>query len=283
MSVDMFIPSEWSARILENLNDAHVYAARLTTEYEGEIAQAGDSVRVNSVGRITVATYTKNSTTISIQNPIGASQVIIVDRSNYFAFEIDDIDKRQANVDLMDAYTVEAAWALADTADADLASVLSAGVATANVLTAATAVGTGATNDDAYEILVDLDVKLTTNNVPKAGRWVVVPPWFEGVLRKDPRFVSFGTPQNLATLKNGSVGMAAGFEILVSNNVPVANGTDYAIIAGYKGAAAYVEQLNKVEAFRPQDAFSDALKGLHLYGRKVLRPTGLAKIVCTAA
>lgn len=283
MTLDMFIPTEWHDRILANLNDAHVYAALLSREYEGDISQAGDTVRIQSVGRINVATYTKNSTTITVQDPIGASQVLLIDQSNYFAFDIDDIDKRQQKPELMDAFTKEAAWSLADTADADIAAVLSAGVATANILTPATAVGTGATNDDAYELLVDLGVKLTQNNVPKDGRWVVVDPQFEGVLRKDPRFVSFGTDANLAVLKNGEIGRAAGFRILVSNNVPVANGTDYDIIAGYMGAAAYAEQLNKTEAFRPQGGFSDALKGLHLYGRKVLRPTGLAKVVVTYA
>ena len=283
MTLDMFIPTEWHDRILENLNDEHVYASLLTRDYEGDISQAGDTVRIQSVGRINVATYTKNSTTITVQDPIGASQVLLIDQSNYFAFDIDDIDKRQQKPELMDAFTKEAAWSLADTADADIAAVLSAGVATANILTAATSVGTGATDDDAYELLVDLGVVLTRNNVPKSGRWVVVDPAFEGVLRKDPRFVSFGTSENLATLKNGEIGKAAGFRILVSNNVPVANGTDYDIIAGYMGAAAYAEQLNKVEAFRPQSGFSDALKGLHLYGRKVLRPTGLAKVVVTYA
>jgi N4-gp56 family major capsid protein len=278
----MFIPTMWEVDILENLNDKHVYAALLTTEYEGTISEAGDTVRIQSVGRITVSPYVKNSTTISIQNPIGASQVLLIDQSNYFAFEIDDVDKRQQTPKLFHEFTAEAAWAIAETADLDVAAVLSAGVATANTLTAATAVGINAGNDDAYKLLVDLDVRLTESNVPRQNRWVVVPPWFEGLLRMDPKFVSFGTSENLKMLKNGLVGTAAGFTIHVSNNVPNSNGA-YDIIAGYKGAAAYAEQLNKTEAYRPQDAFSDALKGLHLYGRKVLRPTGLAKVVATAA
>lgn len=282
MTLDMFIPAMWEASILENLNDKHVYAALLTREYEGAISEAGDTVRIQSVGRITVSAYVKNSTTISIQNPIGASQVLVIDQSNYFAFEIDDVDKRQQTPKLFHEFTEEAAWAIAEVADLDIAAVLSAGVASTTTRAAATAVGPDAGNDDAYRILVDLDVLLTNNNVPRSNRWVVVPPWFEGLLRLDPKFVSFGTSENIKNLKNGMIGTAAGFTIHVSNNVPNSGGA-YDIIAGYKGAAAYAEQLNKTEAYRPQDAFSDALKGLHLYGRKVLRPTGLAKVVATAA
>lgn len=282
MTLDAFIPQEWSSRIQKNLNDKHVYAALLTREYEGDIGDVGDSVRINSIGRINVASYTKNSTSITVQHPIAASQVLPIDQSNYFAFDVDDVDKKQAKPALMDAFAVEAAWSLSDTADADVAAVLSAGVATANILTAATAVGINAGNDDLYNLLVDLGVRLTESNVPLDGRWVVLPPWCEGVLRKDARFVSFGTPENIKNLKNGSIGMAAGLAIHISNNVPV-TALAYDVIAGYSGAGAFVEQLNKVEAYRPQSAFSDALKGLHLYGRKVIRPTGLAKVVVTAA
>lgn len=283
MTLDMFIPQEFSARVLETLANEHVYAALLTREYEGDLRAAGDSVRINTPGDVDVNSYTKGSTTITVQHPIGATQVLVVDQSKYFAVAIDDIDVRQQSPKMLSKYADRAAWKFADTIDSDVASVLSAGVATGNILTAATSVGTGATDDDAYELLVDLGTKLTESNVPKRGRWVVVPPWFEGVLRKDARFVSFGTSENLSMAKNGMIGTMAGFTVHVSNNVPVANGTDYDIIGGYMEAAAFVQQINKVENYRPQDDFSEAIKGLLLYGRKVLRPTGLVKVVATAA
>jgi len=284
MTIDNFIPTLWSASLLENLNDAHVYAPLLNTDYEGEISGQGDTVKINSIGRVSVGTYVKNVTSISPETLDGGQQVLTITEADYFAFEIDDIDKAQQKPKLMSAAMKEAAWAMSDEVDVFIATMLEAGVATAapdNTLTAVT-VGTGAADDDAYETLVDLQVKLTESNIPRAGRWVVVPPWYHGLLLKDPRFVSFGTSPNLGVLKNGQIGQAAGFTIVESNNVPV-SGAAYTVIAGYKGAATFAEQIDDPEAYRPETAFSDAVKGLHVYGAKVTRPYGLASVVATAA
>lgn len=282
MSLDNFIPTVWTAKLLDNLNDAHNYAKCVNDDYEGEIRNLGDTVKINSIGRVTVATYTKNSTSITPETLDDSQMMLAITESKYFAFEIDDVDATQQKPKLMDAAMKEAGWAMSDTVDAFLAAALEAGVASGNQLTAATSCGTGASDDDAYEILVDLDVKLSENNVPGGDRWCVVPPWFEGLLRKDPRFVSFGTDKNRGNLRGEPIGRAANMAIWLSNNVPVSS-SDYTVIAGYKGACTFAEQVNKVEAFRPESAFSDAVKGLHLYGAKVTRPYALASCVCTAA
>jgi hypothetical protein len=94
LTIDNFIPAVWSAKLLDNLNDEHVFVALLNRDYEGEISQAGDSVRINSVGRITIGSYTKDGTTTR-QNVTGAGQSMVVDQADYFDFEIDNIDKRQ--------------------------------------------------------------------------------------------------------------------------------------------------------------------------------------------
>jgi hypothetical protein len=280
MTLNSVIPQVWSAKLLMNLNDLHVYADLMTREYEGEVKRAGDSVRINTVGRVTINTYAKNSTSLSRETLNTASQVLIVDQAQYFDFDIDDIDATQQNPKVMAAFIDEATWGFNDVVDADLASVLSAGAGTTN--TAKTSVGTGAGDDDMYEILVDLGVSLTAQNVPKDGRWAVIAPWMEGMLLKDPRFVSFGTDKNGDALKNGRIGRAAGFDLRVSNNVPL-SGSVYTVIAGVNSAAAYVEQLRDVEPFRPHDGFSDALKGLLLYGRKVIDPSRLVKVDLTQA
>src|SRR5690606_34727106 len=120
-------------------------------------------------------------------------------------------------------------------------------------------------------------------NVPSEGRWVVVPMWYHGVLLKDPRFVSFGTDKNRANLRGEPIGEAAGLTIYKSNNVPEGVSSDFTIIAGHKIAATFAEQIDKVEAFRPQNRFSDAVKGLHIFGSKITRPNALASVVATAA
>ena len=283
MSLNFFIPGVWAVSLLENLNKAHVYASCFNQEYEGDISAFGDSVRINSMGRVTVGSYTKNSTSVTIETLDDAQQVLIIDQSKYFAFEIDDIDKRQQKPKLMDDAMREAAYALKDTADTYLAAKLVAGVASGNVLSAAGSVGTGASDDDAYELLVDLGVKLDESDVPSIDRWVVIPPWFHGMLLKDPRFVSFGTPENRSAIRNGEVGETIdGFTVKVSNNVPVSS-SDYDIIAGWTGAGTYAEQINDPEALRPESSFSDALKGLHLYGSQITRPNALARVLATSA
>ena len=284
MSLDNYIPAIWAAALLENLNDKHVYASCYNHDFEGDISSVGDSVRINTIGRVTIGTYTKNSTTITAETLDDAQQTLMITESKYFAFEIDDIDKVQQKPKAMGNAMLEAAWGLADTADDFLATQLTNSVASANLLTAATSVGTGASDDDAYEILVDLGVKLDENNAGE-DRWVVIPPWFHGMLLKDPRFVSFGTPENRKAIRNGSVGQTInGFTVKVSNNVPV-SGSDYDVLAGYTGAATFAEQIpeDSPEAYRPEGAFSDALKGLHLYGAKITRPNALSKIVATSA
>lgn len=282
MSYAMYKPQEWAARVLETLNDTAVYAALLNRDYEGDLRQAGDSVRIKTVGRPTISTYTPYSTTISPEQIMGADLVLKVDQFKYFAISVDDIDKRQMDIDILNKLTSEAAIALALDTDDAMSAVLAAGVATANVLTAATSVGTGATDDDAYELLVDFRTAANKANIPPDGRWIVVPPDYEGALLKDPRFVSFGTPDNKSTLKNGKIGQAAGFAVHVSNRVPV-SGSTYTVIAGHSMAAGYVEQINKMEAYRPQSSFEDAIKGLLIYGSKVVHPDALLSCAVTFA
>lgn len=137
------------------------------------------------------------------------------------------------------------------------------------------------TSETAYNLLVDMGVALSEANAPMYGRWVVVPPWFHGLLLKDDRFVGNGTGFNQAMLQGGLVGEAAGFQIHLSNNVPNTNGAKYKILAGTAAAGSYAEQLVELEAYRVENNFCDGVKGLHVYGAKVVQPTGL--VVATAS
>ena len=283
MTLNNMTPVLWAGRLLSNLNDAHVYANALNRDYEGEIRVMGDRVRINSIGRVTINTFTKNAA-LNAPETLDDSYVnLIIDQGDYFNFEIDDVDKAQHKVTVMDDVMKEAAWGLADVADAFIAALLVAGTSASNKLTALTSVGSGVTDDDAYEAIVDLDVQLSEQNVPRDGnRWVIVPPWFEGELRKDNRFVSFGTSENRAQLRGKPVGEASGFNVWQSNNVPVTSSA-YTLLSGHKLAATYAEQITDTVPFRPQDSFSDAVKGLHIYGAKVTRPYAIASVVVTAS
>ena len=110
---------------------------------------------------------------------------------------------------------------------------------------------------------------------------MIVPPWYHGLLLGSDLFVRVDASGNDQALRNGMVGRAFGFDILVSNNCVIATGDDYIVQAGYPGAFTFAEQIAKVEAYRPESAFSDALKGLHLYGAKLVRPTGIATLTAS--
>ena len=304
MSISNFNPLLSSSGLLANLNKAHVFAAVANREYEGEIKQAGRTVQISSIGRITIKPYTptpragstaSSPTIAGIDRPEilqGSSLFLTVDQQKYFNFEIDDVDKAQQKPKIVGDAMREAAYAMSNTIDQYLNSVIQTGVSgtgdgTGNRLNGRT-IGTGAGDDDAYETLVDLGVKLKEADVT-GMRSVFVPPWFVGMLQKDVRFTNYGTSENRATLANGSIGRAAGFEIKESNNLSGAtsgtlavSGGVYTILAVADGAVAFADQITSLEAFRPQDGFNDAMKGLHVYGGKVLRPYALASCAVTA-
>jgi len=304
MSISNFNSVVWTKGFLYNLNKAHVHADLMNRDYQGEL-KVGEAVKISSIGRITVRDYTRNSgaggtaaspTIAGIARPEilqGSSLFLTVDQQKYFNFEVDDVDAWQQQPKLMDKAMKEAAYAMANTVDLFCNSTIQTGVAgttdgTGNRLTART-IGTGAGDDDAYEALVDLGVKLREADVV-GSMWAVVPPWFVGMLQKDVRFTNYGTAENRATLLNGKIGKAAGFEISESNNLSGATsgtlavaGGAYTILAGVKEAATYAEQVDSIEAFRPQDGFNDAVKGLHIYGSKVTRPYALASCAITQA
>lgn len=279
MSIEAFIPEVWAATLLTSLKKSLVYASPsiANRNYEGDIADAGDSVTITSISRPTIGTYTKGSTTITPEQLTDAQRKLIIDQSKYFAFEVDDIDRRQAKDGgaLMSEAAREAAYGLRDVADQYVASLYT-GVVAANALgTVAVAAGSPTAAYDS--VLVPLKVALDDANVPDEGRYCVVPPWFHGRLLRDDRFIradaAGSTPPAART---GYVGEAAGFQLYKSNNTPNPTGDDNIVMAGVPGAISYAEQIVKVEAYRPEDSFSDALKGLHVYGAKLVRPNAIA-------
>jgi hypothetical protein len=273
-----FIPEIWSAMMLESLKKELVYAGPgvANRDYEGEIANMGDTVRIRSISRPTIASYTKGSTTITPEQLTDAQRALVIDQAKYFAFEVDDIDAAQSPGGELEAGLMEAVYGLRDVADQYVAGLYTGAqsanqIGTVSVTTAALA----------YTQLRRLKVKLDEANVPQQGRYVVVPPWYHGLLLEEDKFVRVDASGTDQALRNGIVGRALGFDVLVSNNAPLVTGDDYAVIAGYPKAISFAEQINKVEAYRPEDSFGDALKGLHVYGAKLVRPDGIATVIAS--
>ena len=273
MAFSNFIPEVWSARLLEHLDKVHVYAALMNRDYEGDIRAYGDTVHINQIGSITINDYTGDD--IEAPEELDSTMMELkIDQAKYFNFQVKDIDNAQSHPKLVDAAMQRASYGINDTIDRYLASLLLAGADSGSVITAG-----ALTSENAYDYLVDLGVTLNEHNVPMLGRWVVIPPWFHGLLLKDPRFVGNGTGYNQAILQGGWVGDAAGFRIHLSNNVPLSDST-YSVIAGTNAAGSFAEQLVELEAYRREENFSDAVKGLHVYGAKVTQPEALAVLKC---
>lgn len=282
MSIQNFIPTIWSARLLNHLDKSHVYLNLLNRDYEGEIKNFGDTVKINQVGDVSIKDYTKGTDIDAPEDITGEQQELKIDQAKYFNFAVDDVDNAQTNPKLMDKAMQRAAYAMNDVVDAFAANLLAINVHADN------AIGTNdapivPTKADAYDYLVDLNTKLTEANVAKMGRWVVIPAFYHGLLLKDDRFVGNGTDYNQAILEGGEVGKAAGFTVYVSNNVPHTEGTKYKVIAGTTEAGSYAEQILNTEAYRPEKRFSDAVKGLHTYGAKVLQNKCIAVLTCNKA
>jgi N4-gp56 family major capsid protein len=277
MSVVQFIPEVWSAQLLSSLKKAEVFAGLCNRQYEGEISQAGDTVHITSISRPTVAAYVKDSTVIAPETLTDAQKSLIIDKAYYFAFEVDDIDKRQAAAGgaLMAEAAQEAAYALADAADLIIIAAMEAGVSSVTPDNAYPATSR-ATSALCVEGILDIKTKLDEANVPQQGRWLVIAPWIQNRLMLDTRYITIDSLTGGSGFRNGQVGRIMGFDVILSNNLTLSDTVnDSTVIAGYPGAVTFAEQISKVEAYRPQGSFSDALKGLHLYGVKVVRPTGL--------
>lgn len=289
MTVEGFIATIWSARLLANLQKSLVFGQPnvINRDYEGDIAGKGSTVKITAIGDITIGDYTKDSDIADPEALNDGQSTLTITESKYFNFAVDDVSKAQMSPTLMNGAMQQAAYNLSDVADQFVAAAMLAGVATDNQV-GSNATGfvpstTAGSGTMAWDYLLKLGTKLSENNVPKQGRWAICPPWFIERLAGDERFTDASASGSTDALLNGLVKRAAGFDILESNNCPSGLGTgadsaklNYRIIAGSPQAVTFADSVNKVEAYRPEKRFADAVKGLHVYGAKVVRPNALA-------
>jgi N4-gp56 family major capsid protein len=280
MAIANFIPEIWTPKILVALRKKAVAGQLVNRDYEGEIKRAGDQVNITSINDVTIGTYTKH-TDITVEDIDDATRALLIDQSKYFAFELDDIERAQSvnGGAVLNQALDNATYQLRDTADAFLLAAMNTAIqGTANDL-GTVAIHTTAQN--LYDTFVDLAVTLDVDNVPEEGRWAVVSPSLHGRLLKLPTFITPGDQAAPLARANGYIGSIAGLQLYKSNNLPAV--TDVAAtggiaIAGHNMATTFAEQIVSVEAFRLEKRFADGLKGLHVYGAKVVRPTALAVV-----
>jgi hypothetical protein len=205
-----------------------------------------------------------------------AQKALLIDQSKYFAVKLDDIDAVQTKPKLMDGIMAEAAYSIADTVDQHLAGLYAQAGNSVSALTV--------TAGNVLLNLSNMQLELDEANVPTGGRYIIVPPWYNQHLV----LAASGAVSATATVKtmddglilNGYVGKLFGFNILMSNNVNN-NGTVWNIMAFNRTAITHAAQIAKVEGVRIEDSFADGVKGLYLYGSKVVRPAAMVKCAAT--
>ncbi|MFJ2568954.1 P22 phage major capsid protein family protein [Streptomyces halstedii] len=283
MSIANFKPEIWSAQLLTALRSSLVYAQPqlVNRNYEGEISSRGQSVHITTIGDPTIFDYDAGDT-LDYEDVETAGTDLVIDQGKAFAFKLDDVDKAQALVNPMSQMAQNAAYGLRDKADAYVASLYTGAAAANTVGSTGAPVSLSAAMDAYDKVLVPLRTRLDRANVPTEGRYFVGSPEFEGALLRDDRFVRVDASGTDQALRNGMVGRAAGFDILKSNNTPNPTGSVQVLQAGYPGAITYAEQILETEALRLQNTIADAIRGLHVYGAKLLRPTGVAVAFVTS-
>ncbi|MFF2852681.1 P22 phage major capsid protein family protein [Streptomyces sp. NPDC058001] len=278
MSVANFKPQIWSALLLDALRNALVYAQPqlVNSDYEGEIANFGQSVRITTVGDPTVSDYDPDGT-LNYEKIETAGIDLIIDRQKFFAFKLDDVDKAQVRVNPMTKVAQNSAYKLRDAADSYVANLYTGAAASNTVGSTGAPINTFTTPTDAYnKVLIPLRTRLNRANVPTEDRYCVITPELEASLLQDDRFIRADASGTTEGLRNGYIGRAAGMDILMSNNAPNPSSDTQVIQAGYPGAITYADQILETEALRLEGSFSDAIRGLHVYGAKLARPTGIA-------
>lgn len=272
MSVQSFIPEVWSARLLAHLDNTLVAKNFFNKEYEGDISQYGDTVHINQIGDITITDYIRNTDMGDPEELSTEDQTLLIDQSKSFNFQVDDVDKAQMRTDLMDKAMERAGYGLATVEDAYLFNLLA--TEAGNKIGAVTI----DSSDAAFSVIIKMRELLTKTNTPKIGRKLALSPEFVSYILEDTRFTGTGGSYAESVLQGGYIGRTMGFEVYEVNNLPANQ-----IVAGHDLGATFANQLTKLEAYRPEKRFADAIKGLSLYGAKVTTPEVYASAEVTFA
>ena len=280
MSVATFIPELWSARLLQGLEKSHVATNLVNRDYEGQIRNQGDKVNINTLSDVAIKTYTPNSDIASPDDLTTTKQQLEITEADYFNIQLDDVDRVQAAGELMDTAMRNVAYKMNDKTDSFIRGKIASGVASGNII-GTTESPIQVTKNNIYESIIEMRTKLDKANVPTSGRTIIIPPEIYALLLQDERFVKSDAVAGQNVLVNGLVGRVAGFDVFESNNVVYdTNNKFWKVTAQVRTATTFAEQIVKTEAYRMEKRFSDAVKGLHVYGAKVTDGTQIAELIC---
>jgi hypothetical protein len=285
-----FIPEIWSAKLIENFYDATVLAAISNTDYEGDIKSMGDTVNIRTTPDLTIRSYEKGMT-LQLERPDKAKIQLLIDQGEYFAAIEDDVDKVQADINLMDTWAKDASEKMKIKIDQNVLAGMLTGIAATNkgatagrisgdINLGTTGTPVAVTKDNVIDLLVDMGTVLDEANAPEAGRFVVIPAKMAGLIKKSDLKDASITGDGTSIVRNGRVGMIDRFTVYVSHNLNVATGK-FDVVAGHKMGLTFASQMTEMESLRAESTFGNIIRGLQVYGYKVVKGEALAQAVVT--
>jgi len=282
-----WVPEIFSKKVQVAFRKASVVEAITNTDYTGEISQFGDTVNIIKEPQISVYDYTRH-TSFNATDLTDEELTMQVDQAKAFQFEVDDLEKRFSHVNWQQVASDNAAYKLKDAMDSNvLAAIAASGTSnTYGSVSSPILTGHDSGETDPLDVLARLARLLDDQNVPEENRWVVAKPaFYEELAKTNSKLLSIDYNAGQGSLRNGLIasGELRGFKMYKSNNVADATGTgSYTgeslplVLAGHMSAVATAQALSTVETVRSTDYFADIVRGLLVWGRKVLRPEGVA-------
>jgi len=292
-----FIPEIWSTKMIEKFYEATVLAAISNTDYEGEIKTHGDKIIMRQRPTITIRNYESNQELV-VDRPSAASLEMLIDQGKYFNLHLDDVMKIQTDIDLMNQWSADASEQMKIVIDTDVLVHLvngatarnrgtGAGRISQNINLGVAATPVTITRTNVVDYLILMGQVLDEQNIPETGRWIVLPAWASSLLkRSDLRDASL-TGDGTSVLRNGRLGMIDRFTIYGSNLLPTsatdgvggndADGATY-IYAGHKNALTFASQMTEMEVMRSERTFGNLMRGLQVYGRRVIDSTAYCQL-----
>lgn len=298
-----YIPEIWSGKLIEKFYASTVLAAISNTDYEGEIKAHGDKVHIRTKPTITIKTYLADAA-LEMERPQGNQVLLAIDQGQYFNTILDDVMSIQSDIELMSMWSDDAAEQMKIVIDRavllgikDQAAAANRGL-TAGAITGAINLGVtgtplalvaaspGGGQVDILDCMLRLGQALDEQNIPETGRWIVMPTWAAVLVKRSELRQAYLSGDNVSMLRNGRLGMVDRFTLYTSNLMPsgvsasLAAG-EYLIFAGHAHGLTFASQMTKMETLRSEMTFGQIMRGLQIYGYKVLDGTAIAQAVVT--
>jgi len=292
-----YIPEIWSSKLLEKFYLSTVFGAIANTSYEGEITRLGDKVKIRTVPDITISEY-QIGMNLNYERPRADNVELLIDKGMYYAFAVNDVEEKQADIAYVDKWSDDAGQQMKIKIDTSLLASVYADVNSYNAGNSAGKISgdislgaTGTAGESAVAIttstvidtITQCGLALDEQNVPETDRWIVLPAWVCQRIKNSELKDASLSGDGKSILRNGRVGMIDRFEIFSSNNVAVTTETStkcYNAIFGHKSAITFASQLTENEKMKNPTDFGELLRGLQVYGFKVIQPTAIGKLYC---